>query len=65
LSSVAVQSFCNISEKTYREAIKTLIEKRYLVRRATNNYYDFYEVPQPVEVIADGTMIECHTTTEI
>lgn len=63
LSSVAVCGFCNISDKTYREAIKTLVEKRYLVKRESSKMYDFYEIPQPVEMIKDGTLIECHTTT--
>lgn len=62
LSAVAVQNFCGITEKTYREAVKELIEKRYLIKRE-KNYYDFYEVPQEVEAPEDGAVIECHTTT--
>ena len=63
LSAVAVMNFCNITEKTYREAVKELISKRYLVQRE-KNYYDFYEIPKEVEVIEDGTIIECHTSTK-
>lgn len=63
LSSVAVQEFCNISDKTYRDAVKTLIEKRYLIKRSDSKIYDFYEIPPRGEMIADGTIIECHTTT--
>lgn len=64
LSSVAVCAFCNISDKTYRDAIKTLVEKRYLVQRISNKkVYDFYEVPKAVEMIKDGTIIHCNTTT--
>lgn len=63
LSSVAVCAFCNISDKTYRESIKTLVEKRYLIKRVDSKMYDFYEIPPKVEMIKDGTMIECHTST--
>lgn len=63
LSSVAVQNFCNISDKTYRDAIKILIEKRYLIKRNDSKIYDFYEIPPKAEMIADGTTIVCHTTT--
>ena len=62
LSSVAVCSFCNISDKTYREAIKELVEKRYLLQRH-KNVYDFYEVPQELEVPKNGDKIVCHTST--
>lgn len=66
LSSVAVCGFCNISDKTYREAIKTLVAKRYLVPRpGCKGLYDFYEVPKEPEMIADGTIIHCHTSTEL
>lgn len=61
LSAVAVQNFCGITEKTYREAVKELIAKRYLVQRE-KNYYDFYEIPQE-ELPGDGAIIECHTST--
>ncbi len=64
LSSVAVCSFCNISDKTYREAIKELVEKRYLLQRHKNTY-DFYEVPQELEVPKNGDKIICHTSTYI
>ena len=64
LSSVAVQEFGNISDKTYRDAVKTLIEKRYLIKRSDSKIYDFYEIPPKAEMIADGTIIECHTTTD-
>lgn len=64
LSSVAVCGFCNISDKTYREAVKTLVAKRYLVPRAADKKcYDFYEIPIEVEMVKDGTIIHCHTTT--
>ncbi len=65
LSSVAVCGFCNISDKTYREGIKTLVEKRYLVKRDGSKMYDFYEIPPKVEMIKDGTLIECHTSTTL
>ena len=63
LSSVAVCGFCNISDKTYRDAVKTLVEKRYLVKREDSKMYDFYEIPPKVEMVKDGTLIECHTST--
>lgn len=64
LSSVAVCAFCNISDKTYREAIKTLVAKRYLIKRENNKkVYDFYEIPKAVEMVKDGAIIHCHTTT--
>ena len=54
LSSVAVCGFCNISDKTYREAVKTLVAKRYLVpREANKKVYDFYEIPLEVEMVKD------------
>lgn len=64
LSSVAVCNFCSISDKTYREAVKTLVAMRYLVKRA-DGVYDFYEIPkeEKLETPKDGTIIECHTTT--
>ena len=66
LSSVAVCGFCNISDKTYRDAIKTLVAKRYLVLRpGFKNVYDFYEIPKEPEMIADGTIIHCNTSTKI
>lgn len=65
LSSVAAQAFCGVSEKTYREAVKELVAKRYLVQRTDgSNIYDFYETPKEVEVPKDGTIVECHTSTE-
>lgn len=63
LSSAAVCDFCNISDKTYRDAIKTLVANRYLIRRNEGNIYDFYEIPPEVEMVKDGTIIECHTST--
>lgn len=65
LSAVAVQQFCGITEKTYREAVKTLIAENYLVQRGDTNYYDFYELPKEreIKVPKDGSIIECHTTT--
>lgn len=63
LSSVAVCGFCNISDKTYREAIKTLVAKRYLVKRESSKMYDFYEIPKEIEMVKDGTIIECHTSS--
>lgn len=62
LSAVAVKNYCGISDKTYRESVKELISKGYLVQRC-KNYYDFYEVPRAVEVPADGSIITCHTST--
>ena len=65
LSSKHVMAYCNITEKTYREAIKTLIEKRYLVPRAEgSNRYDFYEIPVKITVPKDGATVVCHTSTE-
>lgn len=64
LSAVAVAQFCGITEKTYREAVKELIAKRYLVLRE-KNYYDFYEMPKEPEVPKNGAIVECHTSTEI
>lgn len=64
LSSVAVCAFCNISDKTYRDAVKALVAKRYLVQCEGNKkMYDFYEIPKEPEMIADGTIIRCHTST--
>lgn len=64
LSSVAVCSFCGISDKTYRDAVKELVSQRYLVK-GNNGIYDFYEIPkeEELETPKDGTVIECHTTT--
>ncbi len=62
LSSVAVCGFCGISDKTYRDAIKALVAQRYLVKRA-DGIYDFFEIPKAIEMIKDGTIIECHTST--
>lgn len=64
LSSVAVCSFCNISDKTYRESIKELVEKRYLVKRE-KNVFDFYEMPKDIETPKDKSIIVCHTSTQI
>lgn len=65
LSKVAVMEFCNVSEKTYKEAIKEMVEQRYLVKRADgSNKYDFYEKPFQAEMPTEGALIECHTTTE-
>ena len=63
LSAVAVQNFCNITEKTYREAVKELIAKRYLVQQGESNHYDFYEIPKEPVVPKDGSIITCHTST--
>ena len=63
LSAIAVMNFCGITEKTYREAVKELIAKRYLIQRE-KNYYDFYEIPKEPEVPKDGVVIECHTSTK-
>lgn len=66
LSSKHVMAYCNITEKTYREAIKALIEKRYLVPRGEgSNQYDFYEIPVKITVPKDGATVTCHTSTEI
>lgn len=66
LSSAAVQEACNISDKSYREAIKTLIAERHLIQRGSSNYYDFYELPKEVdEMPRDGAKITCHTSTII
>ena len=68
LSRAAVMDFCGIkSEKTYKDAIKTLVAKRYLVKEYGYKY-DFYEIPKEeddVEMLEDGTVIECHTTTQL
>ncbi len=63
LSAVAVANFCGITEKSYREAVKELIEKRYLIQRGDSNIYDFYEVPKEIEVPKDKSKIVCHTST--
>lgn len=64
LSARAVSNFCGITEKTYREAVKELIARRYLVQRGEgSNHYDFYEIPREVEVPQDGSIITCHTST--
>ena len=66
LSSAAVCAACSITDKTYRECIKELVKRGYLVQRAKPaNYYDFYEIPREVEVPKNGSIIECHTSTEI
>jgi hypothetical protein len=62
LSSVAVCSYCNISDKTYREAIKELTEKRFLVPVA-KNVFEFYEVPKEFITPRNGDKIICHTST--
>ena len=62
LSSVAVCSFCNICDKTYKDSIKELVEKRYLVQRE-KKVFDFYELPQEPELPKNNTVIVCHTTT--
>lgn len=64
LSSVAVCEFCNISDKTYRDAVKALIAQRYLIKRQ-DGVYDFYEIPveEKIEVPKDGVKIVCHTST--
>lgn len=64
LSSKAVENYCGISDKTYRESVKELISKGYLVQRC-KNYYDFYEIPRVVEVPEDGSIVVCHTSTII
>jgi hypothetical protein len=65
LSSVAVCNFCSISDKTYRDAVKTLITKRYLIQRENNKrMYDFYELPKEPEMIQNGSIIHCHTSTK-
>ena len=64
LSAVAVQTFCGVTEKTYREAVKELVAKRYLVPRGEkSNHFDFYEIPQELEVPRNGSIITCHTST--
>ncbi len=65
LSSIAVQNFCNVSDKTYRDAIKAMVEKRYLIRRGNSIVYDFYEIPPKAEMVPDGSTIVCHTTTTL
>ncbi len=64
LSALAVANFCGITEKTYREAVKELIAKRYLVQRGEgSNHYDFYEMPREIKVPKDGSLVTCHTST--
>lgn len=64
LSARAVTNFCGITEKTYREAVKELISKGYLVQRGEgSNHYDFYEIPRVAEVPEDGSIVTCHTST--
>lgn len=62
LSSVAVCEYCNISDKTYREAIKELTDKRYLVQ-VGKSCFEFYEMPKPMEYPKCGDKIICHTST--
>ena len=62
LSSVAVCGFCNISDKTYREAIKELTDLRYLVQTGKNTF-EFYEIPKEIEYPKNGDRIICHTST--
>lgn len=62
LSSVAVCNYCNISDKTYRESIKELTEKRYLVPVA-KNVFEFYELPKELEYPKNGDKIICRTST--
>lgn len=62
LSSVAVCNYCNISDKTYRESIKELVEKRYLVQTG-KNLFEFYELPREMEYPKNGDKIICHTST--
>lgn len=62
LSSVAVCNYCNISDKTYREAIKELVDLRYLVQTG-KNVFEFYELPKEVEYPKNGDKIICHTST--
>ena len=63
LSSKAVCEFCNITDKTYREGIKEMVENRFLVKRE-KNVFDFYELPQEVEYPKENDIIVCNTTTE-
>ena len=65
LSSVAVCGFCSVSDKTYREGIKEMIAKRYLIQNGSGNCYDFYEMPKEIEVPKNGSKIICHTSTEV
>lgn len=46
LSPVAVQEAIGMARNTYRDQLKVLISKGYLVQR-DGNTFDFYEVPQP------------------
>lgn len=62
LSSIAVCAYCNISDKTYREAIKELTENRYLVPIA-KNVFEFYEMPKELEVPKNGDKVICRTST--
>jgi hypothetical protein len=62
LSSVAVCSFCSVSDKTYREAIKELTNLRYLVQTGKNTF-EFYEMPKEIEYPKNGDKIICHTST--
>ena len=62
LSSVAVCGYCNISDKTYREAVKELTEKRFLVPVA-KNVFEFYELPKELETPKNGDKIICRTST--
>ena len=62
LSSVAVCNYCNISDKTYREAIKELTDLRYLVQTGKNTF-EFYEMPKEIEYPKSGDKIICRTTT--
>ena len=64
LSSVAVCEYCNISDKTYREAVKELVDKRYLVQTGKNTY-EFYEIPKEMEYPKNGDKIICRTSTII
>jgi hypothetical protein len=62
LSSVAVCNFCNISDKTYREAIKELTDLRHLVQ-VNKNVFEFYEMPKEIEYPKNGDKIICRTST--
>ena len=46
LSPVAIQEAIGMARNTYRDQLKVLISKGYLVQR-DGNTFDFYEVPQP------------------
>ena len=59
LSPVEIRSSIGMSDKRYREAVKELIEKGYLVSSADHpSFFAFYEYPQLDNSVSDASPIQ-------